>query len=101
MLLYRLFRKIAPESPKSFSAVLNTLRESIHAVEAAVQKIAPEVPKSLSAALNTLEKREMFKHPAQHETYRKLYGYNYTNNEDADVGFRRSHFYVWCVRVIC
>ncbi len=92
---------------KNFPA---SIRESIHAVEAAARKIDPKASKNLGAALDSLEKKGMLKHPALKEGFKKLYGY--TNDEEgirhslgdqkvANVGFDEAIFmYGACVSFV-
>ena len=88
----------------------DSVRESIHAVEAAARTIAPESPKSFSAALNTLEQKGMLKHGALEDAFGKLYGYtsdeegirhSLTDSEAANVGFDEAIFmYGACVSFV-
>ena len=88
----------------------DSVRESIHAVEAATLTIAPESPKSFSVALNTLEQKGMLKHGALKEAFGKLYGYtsdekgirhSLTDSEAADVEFDEAIFmYGACVSFV-
>ena len=88
----------------------DSVRESIHAVEAAARKIDPESSKGLGAALNSLENRGMLKHPALAEGFKKLYGYTsdeegirhpLIDSEAANVGFDEAIFmYGACVSFV-
>ena len=88
----------------------DSVRESIHAVEAAARKIDPESSKSLNAALNSLEKNGLLRHPALKEGIKKLYGYtcdkegirhSLIDSEDPDVGFDEAIFmYGACVSFV-
>ena len=88
----------------------DSVRESIHAVEAAARKIDPEPSKGLGAALNSLENRGMLKHPALKEGIKKLYGYTsdeegirhpLIDSEAANVGFDEAIFmYGACVSFV-
>ncbi len=87
-----------------------SVRESIHAVEAAARQIASNDSKSFSAALNSLEKNGMLKHPALKEAFKKLYAYASDEEgvrhpsikkEAADVGFDEAIFiYGVCVSFV-
>ncbi len=88
----------------------DSIRESIHAVEAAARQIAPNDSRSLSAALDSLEKNGKLKHPALKEAFKKLYGYtsaekgvrhSLIEKEAADVGFDEAIFmYGACVSFV-
>ncbi len=53
----------------------DSIRESIHAVEAAIRTIDPKKSKNFNAALNSLEEREILTHPSLTAAFKKLYGY--------------------------
>ncbi len=53
----------------------DSIRESIHGVEAAIRIIDPKKTKNFNAALNSLEEREILTHPSLKEAFKKLYGY--------------------------
>lgn len=57
-----------------------SVRESIHAVEAAVRQIDPKSSNRFDAALDSLEENGMIKHPALKKAFKNLYGY--TNDEE-------------------
>ena len=88
----------------------DSVRESIHAVEATVRKIDPEESNIFSDALNSLEKNGILKHPALKEAFKKLYGYTNTekgirhpliDNDVANVGFDEAIFmYAACVSFV-
>jgi len=88
----------------------DSVRESIHAVEAAVRQIDPESSNKFGDALDSLEKSGMLKHPALKESFKKLYGYTsdeqgvrhpLIEKESADVGFDEAIFmYGACVSFV-
>ena len=101
-------RKAARElREKNFA---DSIRESIHAVEATARQIDPKSSKTLGPALNSLEKNGILKHSALKDAFQKLYGY--TNDEKgirhplidkdvANVGFDEAIFmYVTCVSFV-
>lgn len=57
-----------------------SIRESMHAVEAATRKICPKHSKNFSSALDSLEKRELIDHACLKNAFKKLY--NYTSDEE-------------------
>jgi len=87
-----------------------SVRESIHAVEAAVRQIDPKSSSRFDAALDSLEENGMIKHPALKKAFKNLYGY--TNDEEgirhpliekesANVGFDEAIFmYNACVSFV-
>ena len=101
-------REAAEELNKNHFAV--SIRESMHAVEAAVRKIDPKSSNKFSNALDSLEKNGMLKHSALKGAFKKLYGY--TSDEkgirhpliekgSADVGHDEAIFmYGACVSFI-
>lgn len=87
-----------------------SMRESIHAVEAAARQIDPAASKNINAALDSLQKKGMLTHPALKDGFKKLYAY--TSDEKgirhslgdqkvANVGFDEAIFmYGACVSFI-
>lgn len=53
----------------------DSIRNSIHAVEAVARKISPKSDNSLKSALDTLEKEGVLRHRALKIAFEKLYGY--------------------------
>ena len=88
----------------------DSVRESIHAVEATARQIDPKASKTLVPALNSLEKNGILKHSALKEAFNKLYGYTsdeqgirhaLTDKESADVGRDEAIFmYAACVSFV-
>lgn len=54
---------------------VDSIRESIHAVESVARVIDPEANRNLSAALKSLERAGLLRHPSLREAFAKLYGY--------------------------
>ncbi len=91
----------------NFSA---SIRESIHAIEAAARQIDPRDSSNINAALDSLERDGMLKHPVLREAFKKLYAYAsdeegirhpLIEKEAADVGFDEAIFmYGACVSFV-
>ena len=101
-------RKAAEElNAQNFSG---SIRESIHAVEAAACSIDPKASKDLGPALHSLEKHGILKHSALKESFKKLYSYtsdekgirhSLLDKKSADVGFDETIFlYGACVAFV-
>ena len=88
----------------------DSIRESVSAVESAVQCIDPKSSKKLSSALNSLTKEGIIKHPALKAAINKLYGYASDeegirharrNKDTAVVGLEEAIFiYTTCVAIV-
>ena len=72
------FRNAAQELNKNNFA--DSVRESIHAVEATVRKIDSKESNTFGAALKSLEKNGILVNPVLKKAFNKLYGY--TNDEE-------------------